>query len=230
MDFLARLDEQLREPPKPRSVLAPYFEAHLLFQDLYHTPSPSPPSSPEPESSIITALKCTQPSPQTRTIKRKYTTDDQSFYADASRKRKRANPRSVTLITPPTTDIRSACSPPPQSTLTDLRGPQIKFCPRDGITAPLPLISPESQQAQRSTASIKRRNMASSDNDVTPRTKKHCLRQRMSVLIGKYLLRGTAARMQREIIRASMINHESTSDEFRTVPEQACRDTHRDKG
>ncbi|KAF2240222.1 hypothetical protein BU26DRAFT_512417 [Trematosphaeria pertusa] len=55
VDFLAQLDNALQQHPKPKSRLAPYFEAHLLFQGAYRTPSPSPSPSPPPAPSLASA-------------------------------------------------------------------------------------------------------------------------------------------------------------------------------
>jgi hypothetical protein len=67
-NFLDAVNQKLLEPPKRKSVLAPYFAAVLEFQEPYHTPSPSP--SPEPMSRPVSA------NPKPRQMKR---SSDEAF-------------------------------------------------------------------------------------------------------------------------------------------------------
>jgi hypothetical protein len=69
-NFLDLVNQKLLEPPKRKSVLAPYFAAVLEFQKPYHTPSPSPSPSPEPLSRPVSA------NPKPRQAKR---TSDEAF-------------------------------------------------------------------------------------------------------------------------------------------------------
>lgn len=47
-DFLLSVNQRLLHKPVKKSILAPYFDAFLEFQEPYISPSPSPSPSPEP--------------------------------------------------------------------------------------------------------------------------------------------------------------------------------------
>jgi hypothetical protein len=178
MDFLARLDQRLLETPKPTSQLAPYIEAHMLFQRNYHTPSPTPtpPSSPELDTSTIAASKQAQSStstPRSRPLerKRKRTCEDnEGDKTDALRKQMRTSHTHKCSIQP--------CTP----TATAMPSPAT--CSASPRSSELGTLSKEHQEdAPRGS--------------VAPRVRDHALQQWPGVRIGKYTLRRNAARAWR---------------------------------
>ncbi|KAF1962228.1 hypothetical protein CC80DRAFT_542547 [Byssothecium circinans] len=82
-----------------KSSLRPYFEAHLLFQDAYHSPS----TSPEPEEAAVRP-------PPSRTTKRKHEEDDENEGYNSGvpyKRRKRMTMGADAAPPPPTTDDSS---------------------------------------------------------------------------------------------------------------------------
>ncbi|KAF2123661.1 hypothetical protein P153DRAFT_371545 [Dothidotthia symphoricarpi CBS 119687] len=176
MDFLAQLDERLLETPKLRSRLAPYIEAHLLFQRDYHTPSPTPtpPSSPGLETSIIAASKqALSPtfSPYSRPLKRKRVSVDKGD-------------RTVAL--------------PKQARMSNAHKCSIQPCTPTAIAMPSPSTCPASPHPSQRGALIEEYNTDACSTSIASAAKKHALEQWPIVIVGKYTLRRTAARAQRE--------------------------------
>ncbi|KAF1945281.1 hypothetical protein EJ02DRAFT_419562 [Clathrospora elynae] len=141
MDFLAQLDERLQQSPQPKSRLAPYFEAHILFQDLYNTPSPSSPSSPEPEQPIMTTSPRVQPR-SSPAKKRKLDAEDQCSLIHLSRKR-RKHAEATAMPSPSMADeslpILQQVQPTRPSTGA-ASSPATSSEPQDGTTRPLSAI------------------------------------------------------------------------------------------
>jgi hypothetical protein len=178
MDFLAQLDGRLVEPPKPRSKLASYFEAHMMFQGTYHTPSPtpSPPSSPALAPSTLAAPIPPVPSSQLHSQKRKREDNEADDATDAPSKRVRTlyatSKCAMQPLTPETT--------PPSSTFS---------------------VSPQQSQP---TASIEECQPDVSRASKVRGAKAHAVQRQTFVRVGRYTLRRTAARAQREKGEASV--------------------------
>jgi hypothetical protein len=177
MDFLARLNQGLVEPPRPKSKLAPYFEAHMLFQGTYHTPSPtpSPPCSPRlTPSALAVSNESQQPilSPPLRSLKRKRANDGDGDGMDALPKQMRTLRTAYRCAMQPLT---------PEATAT----PPSSACSK---SSPLP----------RTFTAIKKRKKDLSRTSVARTSGNHAMQRRTSVMVGKYHLRRTAARTRRE--------------------------------
>ncbi|KAK7178010.1 hypothetical protein PSPO01_15947 [Paraphaeosphaeria sporulosa] len=206
MDFCALLDERLREPPKRKSTLSGYFEAHSLFQGTYRTPSPTPsPSPPSPRSSPGSkpathppgALP--RPRPLPCSTKRKYEIDVECVQFPPSPKRRRTNQQKAALNKPARVD--SAISSPLRHNRTSTDS-DTRPNPYRAINAVLvlpPPSLPSLSQVRPAITSKTRRKKARSRESAALRERRSPQRT-ASVKIGTYTLRLTAARLQRGLM------------------------------
>ncbi|KAF2275504.1 uncharacterized protein EI97DRAFT_459404 [Westerdykella ornata] len=186
MDFFARVNERLLQPVKPKSHLRPYFEAHLLFQDTYHSPPTSPESSPEPDERAV------RPNPAFRK-KRKHESDDEGYTSGQPNKRRRTGLALgiSTVPTPPTVEDSAPASPTRlrrvETQDSAYHEDEVQQETRTNV-GPSPPMSPEAEYQPRKWA-----------RNVTPCAfaNQECERATgnlASMKIGKYSLRWTAAR------------------------------------
>jgi hypothetical protein len=201
MDFFARVNERLLQPPEPKSSLRSYFEAHLLFQDAYHSPSTSPEASPEPEdraAKLRTTHGCK---------KRRHDSDDEGYNSacvERSSKRRRGLGLSVNVApSPPVTDESGPVSPmrlrrvgTDDSAFHEDEGESGRHVDVEvGVSPPLSLESAATQQDSIATKAKRARHAALRTFISGERSTRS--RRLESMKIGKYSLRWTAARARR---------------------------------
>ena len=95
-NILNEVNKQLSQPPKKKSRLAPYFEAHYEYQDPYVEPSPSPEPSLEAASAAATAA---WPTSRKRAFHAVANEHDTSSGYSLPRKRSRLTATTASAIT-----------------------------------------------------------------------------------------------------------------------------------